>query len=123
MLCKNSYIKIISLFLIANVVYSDYANIDLSDDKELLTKEIILKFQKEHYVKNITRSTSNEEFIISLLDRLDDTKSYFLKHEVEDFITSASEAESTYDFRLAFEITNLFYERLIKYSSFTINLI
>ena len=46
MLCKNSYIKIISLFLIANVVYSDYANIDLSDDKELLTKEIILKFQK-----------------------------------------------------------------------------
>lgn len=123
MLCKNSYIKIISLFLIANVVYSDYANIDLSDDKELLTKEIILKFQKEHYVKNITRSTSNEEFIISLLDRLDDTKSYFLKDEVEDFIASASEEESTYDFRLAFEITNLFYERLIKYSNFQINLI
>ena len=123
MLCKNSYIKIISLFLIANVVYSDYANIDLSDDKELLTKEIILKFQKEHYVKNITRSTSNEEFIISLLDRLDDTKSYFLKHEVEDFIASASEAESTYDFKLAFKITNLFYERLINYSNFQINLI
>ena len=123
MLCKNSYIKIISLFLIANVVYSDYANIDLSDDKELLTKEIILKFQKEHYVKNITRSTSNEEFIISLLDRLDDTKSYFLKDEVEDFIASASEEKSTYDFRLAFEITNLFYERLIKYSNFQINLI
>ncbi|MBA4724042.1 MAG: carboxy terminal-processing peptidase [SAR86 cluster bacterium] len=123
MLCKNSYIKIISLFLIANVVYSDYANIDLSDDKELLTKEIILKFQKEHYVKNITRSTSNKEFIISLLDRLDDTKSYFLKHEVEDFIASASEAESTYDFKLAFKITNLFYERLINYSNFQINLI
>jgi len=123
MLCKNSYIKIISLFLIANVVHSDYANIDLSDDKELLTKEIILKFQKEHYVKNITRSTSNEEFIISLLDRLDDTKSYFLKHEVEDFIASASEAESTYDFKLAFKITNLFYERLINYSNFQINLI
>ena len=122
MLCKNSYIKIISLFLIANVVYSDYANIDLSDDKELLTKEIILKFQKEHYVKNITRSTSNKEFIISLLDRLDDTKSYFLKHEVEDFIASASEAESTYDFKLAFKITNLFYERLINYSNFQINL-
>ncbi len=123
MLCKNSYIKIISLFLIANVIYSDYANIDLSDDKELLTKEIILKFQKEHYVKNITRSTSNKEFIISLLDRLDDTKSYFLKHEVEDFIASASEAESTYDFKLAFKITNLFYERLINYSNFQINLI
>ena len=123
MLCKNRYIKIISLFLIANVVYSDYANIDLSDDKELLTKEIILKFQKEHYVKNITHSTSNKEFIISLLDRLDDTKGYFLKHEVEDFIASASDAESTYDFRLAFEITNLFYERLIKYSNFQINLI
>lgn len=123
MLYKNSYIKIISLFLIANVVYSDYANIDLSDDKELLTKEIILKFQKEHYVKNITRSTSNKEFIISLLDRLDDTKSYFLKHEVEDFIASASEAESTYDFKLAFKITNLFYERLINYSNFQINLI
>ena len=123
MLCKNSYIKIISLFLIANVVYSDYANIDLSDDKELLTKEIILKFQKEHYVKNITRSISNEEFIISLLDRLDDTKSYFLKHEVEDFIASASEEESTYDFKLAFKITNLFYERLINYSNFQINLI
>lgn len=119
----KSYLKIISLFLIANVVYSDYANIDLSDDKELLTKEIILKFQKEHYVKNITRSTSNKEFIISLLDRLDDTKGYFLKHEVEDFIASASDAESTYDFRLAFEITNLFYERLIKYSNFQINLI
>ena len=119
----KSYIKIISLFLIANVVYSDYANIDLSDDKELLTKEIILKFQKEHYVKNITRSTSNKEFIISLLDRLDDTKSYFLKHEVEDFIASASEAESTYDFKLAFKITNLFYERLINYSNFQINLI
>ena len=123
MLYKNSYIKIISLFLLANIVYSEYANIDLSDDKELLSKEIILKFQKEHYVKNITRSTSNEEFIISLLDRLDDTKSYFLKHEVEDFIASASEAESTYDFRLAFEITNLFYERLINYSNFQINLI
>lgn len=123
MLYKNSYIKIISLFLIANIVYSDYKNIDLSDDKELLTKEIILKFQKEHYVKNITRSTSNKEFIISLLDRLDDTKSYFLKHEVEDFIASASEAESTYDFKLAFKITNLFYERLINYSNFQINLI
>ena len=123
MLYKNSYIKIISLFLLANIVYSEYANIDLSDDKELLSKEIILKFQKEHYVKNITRSTSNEEFIISLLDRLDDTKSYFLKHEVEDFIASASEAESTYDFKLAFKITNLFYERLINYSNFQINLI
>ena len=93
MLYKNSYIKIISLFLLANIVYSEYASIDLSDDKELLSKEIILKFQKEHYVKNITRSTSNEEFIISLLDRLDDTKSYFLKDEVEDFIASASEEE------------------------------
>ena len=123
MLYKNSYIKIISLFLLANIVYSEYANIDLSDDKELLSKEIILKFQKEHYVKNITRSTSNEEFIISLLDRLDDTKSYFLKHEVEDFIASASEEESTYDFKLAFKITNLFYERLINYSNFQINLI
>ena len=55
MLYKNSYIKIISLFLLANIVYSEYAKIDLSDDKELLSKEIILKFQKEHYVKNITR--------------------------------------------------------------------
>ena len=47
----------------------------------------------------------------------------FSKDEVEDFITSASEEELTYDFRLAFEITNLFYERLIKYSNFQINLI
>ena len=47
-------IRILSLFVFSTFLATDYEIIDLSDNKEKLSKEILIKFKKEHFIKNIS---------------------------------------------------------------------
>ena len=100
-------LRILSLFIFSVFITADYEIIDLSDKKEKLSKEILLKFKKEHFIKNISKQTTNTDFIKGLINELDESKSYFLEDEVNIFLSRSASDINDYDINLAFEITNL----------------
>ena len=116
-------IRILSLFVFSTFLATDYEIIDLSDNKEKLSKEILIKFKKEHFIKNISKQTSNTDFIEGLINKLDESKSYFLDSEVNGFLSRSLSSSNDYDMQLAFEITNLYFERLVDFSEHQIKLI
>tara|TARA_B100001142_G_scaffold121239_1_gene123161 strand:- start:3693 stop:5735 length:2043 start_codon:yes stop_codon:yes gene_type:complete len=116
-------IRILSLFVFSTFLATDYEIIDLSDNKEKLSKEILIKFKKEHFIKNISKQTTNTDFIEGLINKLDESKSYFLDSEVNGFLSRSVSSSNDYDMQLAFEITNLYFERLVDFSEHQIKLI
>lgn len=120
---KSYPLQSILLLLLVSFVSAEYVEIELSDKKKALSKEIVLKYKKEHYLGNVSNRVSNNDFIESLIDRLDDSKSYFLKEEVDNFVKKSLEKQSEYDFELAFKISNLYFKRLIEYSEFQLALV
>ena len=116
-------IRILSLFVFSTFLATDYEIIDLSDNKEKLSKEILIKFKKEHFIKNISKQTTNTDFIEGLINKLDESKSYFLDTEVNGFLSRSVSSSNDYDMQLAFEITNLYFERLVDFSEHQIKLI
>lgn len=120
---KSYPLQSILLLLLVSFVSAEYVEIELSDKKKALSKEIVLKYKKEHYLGNVSNRVSNNDFIESLIDRLDDSKSYFLKEEVDNFVKKSLEKQSEYDFELAFKISNLYFKRLIEYSEFQLVLV
>jgi len=120
---KSYPLQSILLLLLISFVSAEYVEIELSDKKKALSKEIVLKYKKEHYLGNVSNRVSNNDFIESLIDRLDDSKSYFLKEEVDNFVKKSLEKQFEYDFELAFKISNLYFKRLIEYSEFQLVLV
>lgn len=120
---KSYPLQSILLLLLVSFVSAEYVEIELSDKKKALSKEIVLKYKKEHYLGNVSNRVSNNDFIESLIDRLDDSKSYFLKEEVDNFVKKSLEKQFEYDFELAFKISNLYFKRLIEYSEFQLVLV
>ena len=116
-------LRILSLFIFSVFITADYEIIDLSDNKEKLSKEILLKFKKEHFIKNISKQTTNTDFIKGLINKLDESKSYFLEDEVNSFLSRSASDTNDYDINLAFEITNLYFERLVNFSEYQIELV
>jgi len=116
-------LRILSLFIFSVFITADYEIIDLSDNKEKLSKEILLKFKKEHFIKNISTQTTNTDFIKGLINKLDESKSYFLEDEVNSFLSRSASDTNDYDINLAFEITNLYFERLVNFSEYQIELV
>ena len=116
-------LRILSLFIFSVFITADYEIIDLSDNKEKLSKEILLKFKKEHFIKNISKQTTNTDFIKGLINKLDESKSYFLEDEVNSFLSRSASDTNDYHINLAFEITNLYFERLVNFSEYQIELV
>ena len=55
--------KFLFLFLCTFVFANEYVNIELSDSKKGLSKEIFKKLEKEHYLKKINKDNFNERYI------------------------------------------------------------
>ena len=101
-----------------------YEKIDISKKKKDLSNEIFKKLSREHYVRNFNNLDFNKKYFKAIFERLDKEKNYFIKSEVDHYLKKASETTSNkFDIELAYELINLYYEKLVAYSEFQINLI
>ena len=113
------------LLLFCTFVFSnEYINIELSDSKQSLSKEIFKKLEKEHYLKKINKDNFNERYIKAIFEKLDKNKTYFTKEEVEFFLSKSTQNNSDYfDIGLAYDLINLYYKKLINFSDYQIYLL
>ena len=66
-------------------VPKEYVSTNLSNEKIDLSEEIFNKLQKEHYIKNFVDSSFYNNYVIALIDRLDESKVYFTEQEINSF--------------------------------------
>ena len=112
------------LFIFSLAVSSDsYKSIEVSEVKENLSNEIFKKLSREHYVKNFDKTDFNMNYINAVFKRLDEDKKYFIQNEVDLFIKESKYETNNFDIALAYKIINLYFERLIDFSSFQIDLL
>ena len=101
-----------------------YEKIDISEKKKDLSNEIFKKLSREHYVRNFDDQDFNKKYFEAIFQRLDKEKNYFIRSEVDYYLKEASQIKSNkFDIELAYELINLYYEKLVAYSEFQINLI
>ena len=117
-------------YLIFVVIFSiltsseTYEKINISEKKKDLSNEIYKKLSREHYVRNFNDKDFNKKYFEAIFDRLDEEKNYFIKSEVDYYLKAASQTTSKkFDIELAYELINLYYEKLVSYSEFQIKLI
>ena len=117
-------------YLIFVVIFSiltsseTYEKINISEKKKDLSNEIYQKLSREHYVRNFNDQDFNKKYFEAIFDRLDEEKNYFIKSEVDYYLKAASQTTSKkFDIELAYELINLYYEKLVSYSEFQIKLI
>ena len=116
--------KFLFLFFCTFVFSNEYINIELSDSKKSLSKEIFKKLEKEHYLKKINKDNFNERYIKAIFEKLDKNKTYFTKEEVEFFLSKSMQNNSDYfDIGLAYDLINLYYKKLIDFSDYQIYLL
>ena len=101
-----------------------YNKIELSDNKKDLSYEIFKKIEETHYQKDIDRKDFNSQYIKAIFERLDKNKNYFTSEEVQRYLKrSSSKRVNNFDIDLAYELINIYFERLIEFSEFQIYLI
>ena len=116
--------KFLFLFFCTFVFSNEYINIELSDSKKSLSKEIFKKLEKEHYLKKINKDNFNERYIKAIFEKLDKNKTYFTKEEFEFFLSKSMQNNSDYfDIGLAYDLINLYYKKLIDFSDYQIYLL
>ena len=102
----------------------EYISTNLTDEKINLSKEVFKKLKKEHYIKNFVKDDFNNKYINALIKRLDENKLYFLESEIKNFKEESSQySEKFFNIDLAYLIINLYFERLVDFSEFQIELI
>ncbi len=113
-------ILLLSSFVIAN----EYTNIELSDSKKDLSKEIFKKLEKEHYIKQINKDNFNERYLKAIIEKLDKEKNLFIEEEVQSYIKRSKDVSNNdFDIDLAYELINLYFDRLIEFFEYQIILI
>ena len=80
------YLYFLIFIFTINVTAYDYEPIELSKNKKDLSKEIYLKLEKGHFVKNKDKTNFNERYIKAVLKKLDNNKNYFTADEVNKFL-------------------------------------
>ena len=113
-------ILLLSSFVIAN----EYTNIELSDSKKNLSKEIFKKLEKEHYIKEINKDNFNERYLKAIIEKLDKEKNLFIEEEVQSYLKRSKDVSNNdFDIDLAYELINLYFDRLIEFFEYQIILI
>ena len=113
-------ILLLSSFVIAN----EYTNIELSDSKKDLSKEIFKKLEKEHYIKEINKDNFNERYLKAIIEKLDKEKNLFIEEEVQSYLKRSKDVTNNdFDIDLAYELINLYFDRLIEFFEYQIILI
>ena len=116
--------KILFLLLCTFIVADDYVKIEISDSKKELSKEIFKKLERDHYLKKIKKDNLNEDYFLAIIKRVDESKNLFIADEIQEYIKKSKNfTEYTFDIELAYELINLYFERLVEFSNFQIGLI
>ena len=118
------YLYILTIILATSIYADSYNKIELSETKKELSYEIFKKLEKEHYLRKIDKDNLNSQYFEAIFDRLDKNKNYFIANEVHKYLIKSKENEvKNFDIELAYDLINLYFERLIEYSEFQINLV
>ena len=118
------YLYILIIISSIEVSSDNYNKIDLSENKRNLSNEIFNKLEKEHYLKKIDKNNFNKKYFDAIIERLDENKNLFVADEVQKFIKESEfYTENDFDIELAYELINLYFQRLVDFSSFQIKLI
>ncbi len=118
------YIYILIIIFSIGVSSDNYNKIDLSENKRNLSNEIFNKLEKEHYLKKIDKNNFNKKYFDAIIERLDENKNLFIADEVQKFIKESEVFnENDFDIELAYELINLYFQRLVDFSNFQIKLI
>ena len=116
--------KILFLLLCTFIIADDYVKIEISDSKKELSKEIFKKLERDHYLKKIKKDNLNEDYLLAIIERVDESKNLFIADEIQEYIKKSKNfTEYTFDIELAYELINLYFERLVEFSNFQIGLI
>ncbi len=118
------YIYILIIIFSIGVSSDNYNKIDLSENKRNLSNEIFNKLEKEHYLKKIDKNNFNKKYFDAIIERLDENKNLFIADEVQKFIKESEVfTENHFDIESAYELINLYFQRLVDFSNFQIKLI
>ena len=118
------YIYILIIIFSVGVYSDNYNKIDLSENKRNLSNEIFNKLEKEHYLKKIDKNNFNKKYFDAIIERLDENKNLFIADEVQKFVKESEVfTENDFDIELAYELINLYFQRLVDFSNFQIKLI
>ncbi len=112
------------LLLCSFVIAEEYISIELSDSKKELSQEIFKKLNKEHYIKEIDKDDFNERYFKAIIEKLDKEKNLFVEKEVQTYIKKSRDViNGDFDIKLAYELINLYFERLTDFFEYQIDLI
>ena len=116
-------IKLIFLLCCAFVFANEYEFIELSNNKEKLSKEIFKKLEREHYLKELNKDNFNKKYFEAIIEKLDESKNLFIKDEIELYLKRSDLYDDYFDIELAYELINLYFERLMYLLKYQIELI
>ncbi|MAH79419.1 MAG: peptidase [Gammaproteobacteria bacterium] len=116
-------IKLIFLLCCAFVFANEYEFIELSNNKEELSKEIFKKLEREHYLKELNKDNFNKKYFEAIIEKLDENKNLFIKDEIELYLKRSDLYDDYFDIELAYELINLYFERLMYFLKYQIELI
>ena len=116
-------IKLIFLLCCSFVFANEYEFIELSNNKEKLSKEIFKKLEREHYLKELNKDNFNKKYFEAIIEKLDENKNLFIKDEIELYLKRSDLYDDYFDIELAYELINLYFERLMYFLKYQIELI
>ena len=112
------------LLLCSFIIAEEYISIDLSDSKKELSQEIFKKLNNEHYIQEIDKDNFNERYFEAIIEKLDKEKNLFIEEEVQSYIKKSRDViDGDFDIKLAYELINLYFDRLTDFFEYQIDLI
>ena len=112
------------LLLCSFVIAEEYISIELSNSKKELSQEIFKKLNNEHYIKEIDKDNFNERYFEAIIEKLDKEKNLFIEKEVQSYIKKSRDViDGDFDIKLAYELINLYFDRLTDFFKYQIDLI
>ena len=112
------------LLLCSFVIAEEYIGIELSDSKKELSQEIFKKLNNEHYIQEIDKDNFNERYFEAIIEKLDKEKNLFIEKEVQSYIKKSRDViDGDFDIKLAYELINLYFDRLTDFFEYQIDLI
>ena len=112
------------LLLCSFIIAEEYISIELSDSKKELSQEIFKKLNNEHYIKEIDKDNFNERYFEAIIEKLDKEKNLFIEKEVQSYIKKSRDViDGDFDIKLAYELINLYFDRLTDFFEYQIDLI
>ena len=112
------------LLLCSFIIAEEYISIELSDSKKELSQEIFKKLNNEHYIQEIDKDNFNERYFEAIIEKLDKEKNLFIEEEVQSYIKKSRDViDGDFDIKLAYELINLYFDRLTDFFEYQIDLI